>query len=70
MNAEELKQYVTVMRDMGVQTFKSGDLEITLGAAPVKPLSPKDPDAPQPAPRKSEYERLLFAATEGFPEDE
>jgi len=70
LNAEQLREYVTVMREMGVQTFRSGDLEISLGAAPVKPPSARDSDAPVPAPKKTEYERLLFAATEGFDPDE
>jgi hypothetical protein len=58
------------MRDMGVATFKSGDLEISLGTAPAQAHAEPDPDAPKVAPKKSSYDKLLFACTEGLPEDD
>lgn len=58
------------MRGLGVRVFKNGALEIELGPAPAPPVTQPDPDAPRPAPKRSEYDRLLFAATEGIPEDD
>ena len=53
------------MREMGVAAFRSNDLEIALGPAPVRP---QDPEAKSAAPSRSDYDKMLFAATEGLPE--
>lgn len=58
------------MRENNVTVFKTQDVHIELGPAPAAPLSPRDPDAPPAAPKKSDYERMLFAATEGIPDED
>lgn len=69
ISPDDLRNYVAAMRDLGVTAFKHDGLEIALGTEPAKPLAPRDPDAPA-LPRKNDYEKLLFAATEGLPEDD
>ena len=59
------------MREMGITSFKHDDLAIELGAEPARALAPRDPDAPRiPAKRGPTFDQLLFAATEGLPEDD
>ncbi|AKU93380.1 hypothetical protein AKJ09_00044 [Labilithrix luteola] len=70
MSPEDLCNYATVMREHGITEFSGDGISIKLGKAPVKPLPPVDPDAPKPAPKKSAYDQLLFAATEGLPPDD
>lgn len=66
MTPEQLADYVAVMREHNVHVFKTQDIHIELGPAPVKAHTPA-PNAPKKA---SDYQRLLFAATEGFPEED
>lgn len=70
MSPEDLQNYVRVMRENNVTAFKAGDISIELGAAPAQPLRPRDPDAPALPPKKNDYERMLFAATEGLPDED
>lgn len=70
MSPSELSSYIQVMREHNATVFKTQDIHIELGPAPAPPPPPRDPDAPRVAPKRSEYDRLLFAATEGFPEDD
>lgn len=70
MTPSELADYVTVMREHGATVFKAEGIHIELGPAPAPPIAPRDPDAPVLAPRKSDYERMLFAATEGLPDED
>jgi hypothetical protein len=58
------------MREHGATVFKTQDIHIELGPAPAAPLRSPDSDAPRTAPKRSEYGRLLFAATEGIPDDD
>jgi hypothetical protein len=58
------------MRENNVTVFKTQDIHIELGPPPAAPPPPRDPDAPSAAPRRSEYERFLYAATEGLPEED
>jgi hypothetical protein len=62
----ELREYVDTMRELGVLSFKHEGLEIALGPAPAGPPTRNEARAP----RKSEYDRLLFACTEGLPEED
>lgn len=69
MSPEDLANYVSVMREHNVSVFKTADIHIELGPAPAQALpspAPRGPDDLILPPRKTEYERLLFAATEGF----
>ena len=70
MSPEQFESYIRVMRDHNVTVFKTADVHIELGPPPAKPLPARDPDAPGLPPKRSDYEKLLFAATEGFPEED
>lgn len=70
MSPTELANYIQVMREHGATVFKANDIHIELGPAPAPPPTPRDPDAPAPRPKRSDYDRMLFAATEGLPEDD
>jgi hypothetical protein len=70
LSPEDLEKYVLVMREHNVTVFKTADVQIELGQAPAKPLPSRDPDAPIQAPKKNDYERMLFAATEGLPDED
>lgn len=66
MTPEELRAFVRVMREEGVATLRVGDAVISL--APAPPAGKPEPIAP--AARRKEYEKILFACTEGIPDDE
>ena len=66
MTPDQLREYVTAMRELGVRAFKSADIEIALGPEPARSVTKSDYEPP----RKGEYEKLLFAATEGLPEED
>lgn len=70
MTPEDLSNYARVMREHNMTVLKTPDLHIELGPAPAPPLMPRDPDAPLQAPKRSDYDRMLFAATEGISEDD
>ena len=70
MSPEEFEKYILVMNEHNVAILKTADIHIELGPRPAKPLAPRDPDAPPERPKKNEYDRLLFAATEGIPEED
>jgi hypothetical protein len=64
VGTKDLKRVLTLLRDCGVTHFKSGDLEITLGPAPVKTALPRE-SASKPALTVSDdgpedIENLLF----------
>lgn len=67
MTPDELAKYILVMREHNVTAFRTADIAIELGPAPAGPT----PNTPNPLPRgKTDYEKLLFAATEGFAEED
>lgn len=59
----ELAHYIQVMRENNVLAFKHEGLEIALGPASA-------PSGKEKAPIKFSADQLLFAATEGLPEEE
>lgn len=66
ITADELREYIATMQAAGITgRAKIGDIEITI--PPV--ASDSSANAPARSP-KAEYDRMLFAATEGIPEDE
>jgi hypothetical protein len=70
--AEELRELVAVMREMGVTHYAKGDITIDLGAAPRPESPPITPEQIRFAREKAAKERdlLLFASSEGFPIDD
>lgn len=60
---EQLKEYVLIMREQGVLRFKSGEVDIVLGPSPSASMQ-------QSLHTKDDYEKLLFAATEGIADDD
>jgi hypothetical protein len=70
--ADQLRELVAAMRDMGVTHYAKGDVVIDLGAAP-RPESPPITDVQRRMARektKAFQDALLFASSEGFPVDE
>jgi hypothetical protein len=66
----DLANYIATLKEAGVTgRVKLGDIEFEIKPA-VAEL--KSSDAPPAVPRsaKADYDRMLFAATEGIPEDE
>lgn len=60
----ELREYLAVMKEAGCLLFKDGETVIHLGP-------PRYEGGPQAAPiPKDDYKDLLFAATEGLPNDD
>jgi hypothetical protein len=70
LSVVELTSYVEVMRALGVSTFKSDGTEIALVPRPEAAPPADDKPAPRTAPVRLTNEQLLFACTEGLPEDE
>lgn len=69
--ADELRELVTVMREMGVTKYEHGDVRLELGPALVQ--SPPITDAQRRLARQDaqrQNEALLYASSEGFPIDE
>ncbi len=65
---DELAAYVETLRAAGITgRAKIGDIEITIPPPDVE----RDTDAPKRTPRsaKADYDKMLFAATEGIPEE-
>ncbi len=63
----ELAEYISTLRAAGVTgRVKVGDIEVTI-APPV--MAPSTNAKPARSP-KAEYDAMLFAATEGIPEEE
>jgi hypothetical protein len=69
VSPDELERYIVTMRAHNVLVLKTPEIHLELGPAPARPLAERDPDAIT-LPKKSDYERLLFAATEGFSEED
>jgi len=68
ITASELREFIATMQEAGVTgRAKLGDIEITIPPVAVA----KDPDAKPEVPRtqKQKYDDLLFACTEGIPEE-
>ena len=63
MTPEDLERYIQVMRANGVLAFKHEGLEIALGPASV-------PAGKERVPVRLSADQLLFAATEGLPDEE
>ena len=63
ISAQELQAYIDVMRAGGCAIFKCGDTQIILGP-------PKYEGPLVNTSSKSDYQDMLFAATEGIPTDE
>ena len=62
----ELSQYIDTLRAAGVTgRVKIGDIEVTIASAVEKSDAPVDKRT-----GKQKYDDLLFAATEGIPEEE
>lgn len=70
MSPEDFEKYILVMNEHNVTVFKTADIHIELGPRPLKPSPLPDLDAPRLAPRRNDYERMLFAATEGLPDED
>lgn len=67
--ADELRELVNVMREMGVTRYERGDVRLELGASP-RAESPPITDAQRRAMKReadAQHEALLFASSEGFP---
>jgi hypothetical protein len=63
ISPSELREYLAVMREAGCLVFKDGETVIHLGP-------PKFEGGVQNMPiPKDDYRDLLFAATEGLPEE-
>jgi hypothetical protein len=69
--ADELRELVSVMREMGVTKYERGDVRLELGAAPVEstPITDAQRHEMKRVAREQD-EALLFASSEGFPIDE
>lgn len=68
ISAEDLAHYITTLQAAGITgKAKIGDIEVTI--PPVVVASGEGSDKPRRSP-KAEYDRMLFAATEGLPEEE
>jgi hypothetical protein len=74
LSPDQLRAFVAVMRELGVTRFTQGDVSIELGQLAPLPLSQimaTEPPPPLPGgnhAEQSDYEdRILYAATEGFP---
>lgn len=62
---DELTTYIDTLKAAGVTgRVKIGDIEVTI--APVVEKG----EAPTPKSLRADYDKLLFAATEGIPDDE
>lgn len=69
ISADELHEYITTLQAAGVTgKAKIGDIEVTI--PPVVEPSSGGGDKPRARSQKAEYDRMLFAATEGIPDDE
>jgi len=64
----ELREYVAVMRESGILQLKADGLEITLDPR-TNSSAPRDADR-GPRLMKDDYNDLLFAATEGMPDEQ
>ena len=68
ITADELKEYLATMQAAGITgRAKIGDIELTIPPAVVAGANAK-PEERRSA--KAEYDAMLFACTEGIPEDE
>lgn len=67
ITADELREYIATMQAAGITgRAKIGDIEVTIPPLVVE-------SSGVPAPRrsgKSEYDKMLFACTEGIPEED
>lgn len=64
-----LAEYVAQLRAAGVTgRVKLGEMEFDIAPEPVR-LSPEDAKIVQRS-AKADYDRMLFAATEGIPDEE
>lgn len=62
----ELSQYIDTLRASGVVgRVKIGDIEVTIAA----PVAESSDSKPVVRSAKAEYDRMLFAATEGITEE-
>ncbi len=69
ISAAEIAEYVTQLRAAGVTgRVKLGDIEFDIAPEPVR-LGPEDVKLIQRS-AKADYDRMLFAATEGLPDEE
>ena len=65
ISPSDLSEYIETLKASGVVgRVKIGDIEVTIAPAPV---AQKDDPARSP---KADYDRMLFAATEGIPEED
>ncbi len=64
---EELKAHLDMLKEAGVVgRVKIGDIEVTIAPAPL----PQKDAAQARKSASKEYDAMLFAATEGIPDDE
>lgn len=70
MTPEDLKAHIESLRALGITgPVKIGDFEITIPPAEAAPLS--DEQKKQTArSMKADYDKWLFACTEGIPDEE
>lgn len=61
----ELQAYIAVLRAGGVAIFEHDGLKLILGPRPPAPG-----EGTTTTPKTSDYNSMLFAATEGIPEEE
>ena len=60
ISPEELRAYISVMREGGCQLFKEGEVHIVLGPPKMEPMAQQH--------KQDDYRDLLFGATEGLPD--
>ena len=67
ISADELREYIATMQAAGITgRAKIGDIEVTI---PPVVAESSGPAAPRRS-AKTEYDRMLFACTEGISEDD
>lgn len=69
ISPEELSDYIRTLQSAGITgRAKIGDIELTI--PPAVERKDDGDSKPQGLSQKAKYDQLLFAATEGIPEEE